>query len=167
MCLLSLLIEGGVVDWTTVYLHETAGASLGWAASGVAGFSIAMAAGRFTGDRVVHRFGPRRVIMGSGVLTAAGIFLAIALPFAVPATAGFVLAGLGMANIVPLLFAAAGRVAGVPSSVGVAMAATMGYGAFLMGPPLIGFLAGAASLRVALLVLVAGALGIAFGGRYR
>lgn len=167
LCLLSLLIEGGVVDWTTVYLHETAGASLGWAASGIAGFSVAMALGRFTGDRVVHRFGAPRVMVGSGLLTAAGLGLAVAVPLPAPASAGFLLAGLGMANIVPLLFAAAGRVPGVPASVGVAMAATMGYGAFLMGPPLIGFVAGAVSLRVALLLLVVSGLGIALGGRWR
>lgn len=167
LCLLSLMIEGGVADWTTVYLHETAGATLGWAASGIAGFSIAMAIGRFSGDRVVDRFGAAPVLLGSGLLTAAGIGIAVAFPLPAPATLGFVLTGFGMANIVPLMFAAAGRVPGVSPAVGVAMAATMGYGAFLMGPPLIGFLAGAVSLRVALLVLVASALGIAIGGWVR
>lgn len=167
MCLFSLLIEGGIGDWTTVYLHEVAGASLDWAAAGFAGFSIAMALGRFTGDPVVRGLGPRPVVIGSGLLTAAGIGLAVALPTPAWASAGFLLAGLGMANIVPLLFAAAGRVPGVPSSVGLAMVATMGYGAFLMGPPLIGFIAGAVSLRLALLVLVACGLAIAVGGLWR
>jgi fucose permease len=167
MCLLSLVIEGGIIDWTTVYLHETAGASLAWAALGIAGFTTAMAVGRFTGDWVVHRFGGRTVMTASGLLTAAGIGLAVAVPLPVPASIGFLLAGVGMSNTVPLLFAAAGRVPGVPAAMGVAMAGTMGYGAFLMGPPLIGFVAGAASLRVALLLLVAASLGIALGGRWR
>jgi fucose permease len=164
LCLLSLLIEGGIVDWTTVYLHENAGASLGWAASGISGFSVAMAMGRFTGDRVVHRYGGAWVMVGSGLLATLGLGLAVALPRPLPATIGFILTGFGMANIVPLLFAAAGRVPGVPPAVGVAMAATIGYGAFLMGPPLIGFLAGAIGLRFALIVLVASAMGIALGG---
>jgi MFS family permease len=167
MCLLSLMIEGGIGDWTTVYLHEVAGASLDWAAAGIAGFSTAMAFGRFTGDWVVRQLGSRPVMIGSGLLTAAGIGLAVALPAPGPASAGFLLAGLGMANIVPLLFAASARVPGVPPSAGLAMVATMGYGAFLMGPPLIGFLAGAVSLRIALLVLVACALVIAVGGLWR
>jgi MFS family permease len=138
-----------------------------WAGSGISGFSVAMATGRFTGDRVVRRFGGAWVMIASGTLATLGLGLAVALPYPLPATIGFILAGFGMANIVPLLFAAAGRVPGVPPAVGVAMAATIGYGAFLMGPPLIGFLAGAVGLRFALLVLVASAMGIALGGVFQ
>jgi fucose permease len=164
LCLLSLLIEGGIVDWTTVYLHESTGASISWSAAGISGFSVAMAIGRFLGDPVVRRCGNGPVMTASGVLAAIGLGMAVAFPTPVAATAGFVLTGFGMANIVPLLFAAAGRVPGVKPAVGVAMAATIGYGAFLMGPPLIGFLAGAVGLRFALIVLVASAVGIAIGG---
>lgn len=146
-------------------MRDVSRASLGISAAGFAGFSISMALGRFTGDAVVRRFGGAVVMVVSGCLGAAGIGLALALPYPVTAALGFLVAGMGMANVVPLLFSAAGRVPGVPPAAGVAMAATMGYGAFLTGPPLIGFLAGLLGLRLAMLVPLLCALVIAAGAR--
>ncbi len=165
LCLLAFLFEGAVFDWTAVYMHDVAGASLGFASAGFGGFSLSMAATRFAGDGFTRRFGPARVLAGGGLLAAGGIALACAVPDPLAVTAGLTLAGLGQANIVPLLFSAAGRVPGVPPAAGIAMAATMGYGAFLLGPPAIGFLADAIGLRTALLVLVVSGLTIAAGGR--
>jgi fucose permease len=152
LCLMAFLIEGAIVDWSGVYMRDVSHASLGLSAAGFAGFSISMALGRFNGDAVVRRFGSEAVMRGSGCLAAAGLGLALALPHPVTATLGFLVTGMGMANVVPLLFSAAGRVPGVPPAAGVAMAATMGYGAFLTGPPLIGFLAGVTGLQLAMLV---------------
>ena len=161
LCLLSFLIEGAVFDWTAVYMHEVAGAPLGFASAGFGGFSLSMAATRFGGDGFVRRFGRLRVLTFGAVLVAAGVGLACAVPRPIVVTAGLTLAGLGQANLVPLLFSAAGRVPGVAAGAGVAMAATMGYGAFLLGPPAIGFIADFAGLRIALLLLVGCALAIA------
>jgi hypothetical protein len=165
LCLMAFLIEGAVVDWSGVYLRDMSHSSLGISAAGFAGFSVSMALDRFTGDAVVRRFGGAMVMMVSGCLAAAGIGLALALPYPVSATLGFLVAGMGMANVVPLLFSAAGRVPGIPPAAGVAMAATMGYGAFLTGPPLIGFLAGMLGLQLAMLVPLLCAVAIAAGAR--
>jgi MFS family permease len=165
LCLLAFLFEGAALDWTAVYMHEIAGASLGVAASGYAGFSLSMAVMRFVGDGFVRRFGPVRVLAAGAGLAASGIALACAWPSPLPVAAGLTLAGFGQANIVPLLFSAAGRVPGVAAGAGVAMAATMGYGAFLLGPPAIGFLADWVGLRAALLLLVASGLTIACAAR--
>jgi MFS family permease len=165
LCLLALLFEGAVFDWTAVYMHDVAGAPLGFASAAFAGFSLTMAAMRLAGDSVVRRFGPVRVLTGGAALSASGIALACAIPHPAAVTVGLTLTGVGQANIVPLLFSAAGRVPGVAPGAGIAMAATMGYGAFLLGPPMIGFVADAVGLRTALLILVAAALGIAAGGR--
>ena len=165
LCLMAFLIEGAIVDWSGVYMRDVAQASLGVSAAGFAGFSIAMALGRFTGDAVVRRFGRVAVMMASGCLAAAGLGLALALPYPAAATLGFLVTGMGMANVVPLLFSAAGRVPGLPPAAGVAMAATMGYGAFLTGPPLIGFLAGVIGLRLAMLVPLLCAVAIAASAR--
>ena len=165
LCLLALLFEGSVFDWTAVYMHDVAGAPLDLAAAGFAGFSLSMAAMRFAGDAFTRRFGPVRVLAGGAGLAAAGIGLAVAVPHPIAVTAGLTLAGFGQANVVPLLFSAAGRVPHVSPGAGVAMAATLGYGAFLLGPPLIGFLADAIGLRVALLVLVLAALAVAVFGQ--
>jgi MFS family permease len=165
LCLLAFLFEGAALDWTAVYMHDVAGASMDVAASGYAGFSLSMAVTRFVGDRFVRRFGPVRVLGAGAGLAASGIALACALPRPWAVALGLTLAGFGQANIVPLLFSAAGRVPGVAAGAGVAMAATMGYGAFLLGPPLIGFLADWVGLRTALLVLVASGLAIACSAR--
>ncbi len=165
LCLLAFLIEGAVFDWTAVYMHEVAGASLGFASAGFGGFSLTMAATRFIGDGFARRWGRLRVVSVGALLVAFGIAFACAAPLPLAVTAGLTLAGLGQANIVPLLFSAAGRVPGVAPGAGVAMVATMGYGAFLLGPPAIGFLADATGLRVALLVPVACGLAIAGGAR--
>ncbi len=165
LCLLAFLFEGGVFDWTAVYLHEVGGASLGASSAGFAGFSLSMAVTRFAGDAFVRRFGPRRVLAGGAGLAAFGIALACAVPDLLVATAGLTLAGFGEANVVPVLFSAAGRVPGVTPGGGIAMAATMGYGAFVLGPPAIGFLADGVGLRLALLVLLGCALAIAVCGR--
>ncbi len=111
LCLLAFLFEGAVFDWTAVYMHEVGGASLGFSSAGFAGFSLSMAATRFTGDAVVRRFGRGRVLAGGAGLAAFGIALACAVPDPIVVTAGLVIAGFGQANIVPLLFSAAGRVA--------------------------------------------------------
>ena len=161
LCLLAFLLEGAVFDWTAVYMHEVGGASLGAASAGFAGFSLSMAATRFAGDAFVRRLGATRVLAGGAALAGAGIALACAVPSPLVVTAGLTLAGFGQANVVPLLFSAAGRVPGVDAGAGIAMAATMGYGAFVLGPSAIGFLADAVGLRLALLVLVGCALAIA------
>ena len=161
LCLLAFLLEGAVFDWTAVYMHEVAGASIGTASSGFGGFSLSMAAGRFAGDAFIRGIGPKRVVAYGAGLAAGGIALACAIPDPTIVTVGLTLAGLGQANIVPVLFSAAGRLPGIPSGAGVAMAATMGYGAFVVGPPAIGLLADAIGLRLALLVLVGCALAIA------
>lgn len=161
LCLLAFLLEGAVFDWTAVYMHEVGGASLGAASAGLAGFSLSMATTRFAGDAFVRRLGPTRVLGGGATLAGAGIAVACAVPSPLVVTAGLTLAGFGQANVVPLLFSAAGRVPGVDAGAGIAMAATMGYGAFVLGPSAIGFLADAVGLRLALLVLVGCALAIA------
>ena len=165
LCLLAFLIEGAVVDWTAVYMHEVGGASLGFAAAGFGGFSLSMAVTRFAGDAITRRIGPAGVLAWGASLTAAGIALACAVPHPIVVTIGLTVAGLGQANVVPVLFSAAGRVPGVAPGVGVSMVATMGYGAFLLGPPAIGFLADGIGLRVALLLLVACSLVIAIFAR--
>jgi MFS family permease len=165
LCLLAFLLEGAVFDWTAVYMHEVGGASLGLASAGFAGFSLSMAVVRFAGDTITRRIGPVSVLVMGGSLCAAGIALACAVPKPIVVTIGLTVAGIGQANIVPVLFSAAGRVPGVAAGNGIAMAATMGYGAFLLGPSAIGVLADAIGLRLALLLLVGCALGIVAGAR--
>jgi MFS family permease len=149
-----------VADWSGVFLATVAGASAADAAAGYAAFSIAMVVGRLLGDRFVRNLGRVQALRLGAGLTAFGI--AVALVFGqVGGIIGFALVGLGMANAIPVLFTAAGRVKATAPSVGMAMAATLGYSGFLAGPPIIGFIAEAVGLRLALTILFLAAMIVA------
>ncbi|OLL32388.1 MFS transporter [Burkholderia sp. SRS-W-2-2016] len=153
LAFLCMLVEGAIADWSAVYLRSTLNQQASVAAIGYSAFAFSMAACRFAGDASVRRFGSSRVVALGGVLALAGLALVLSLPTVLTACIGFALVGLGLANIVPVIFSAAGRTSATPA-VGVSMAATAGYAGFLIGPPLIGFGAGLLGLRVALCVLV-------------
>jgi fucose permease len=148
LALCGLVIEGAMADWSAVYLADAHGASLDVAASGYAVFSLAMAAGRFAGDRLIDRFGVVHLLRACAVLATAGLLLTVIASQA-GALLGFAAIGFGMANIIPLLFTAAGRVPGVPPGRALAAVASAGYFGFLVGPPLIGLVAEALSLPAA------------------
>ena len=150
LAFLALVAEGAVADWSAVYLYESLGTEAGMAAAGFAAFSLTMAIGRFTGDALVRRFSGVGLLRASATLASLGLALALLAGHPALAVAGFACVGLGMSNIVPILFRAAGRVPGVPSGIGIAAVATAGYFGFLAGPPAIGLAAEAVTLPVAL-----------------
>ncbi|AIF48589.1 MFS transporter [Dyella japonica A8] len=160
LCFVSFLAEGAMLDWSAVFLRDFRGVAPASAGFGYAFFSVAMALGRLTGDRIVGRFGPAWAVRIGAMLAAAGFMLVAGVSGAVTSLAGFVLIGLGASNIVPVMFSAAGRLPGTPPAIAIATATTLGYAGLLSGPALIGFVAHASSLPVAfagvagLLVLV-------------
>ncbi|MFJ9697560.1 MFS transporter [Kitasatospora sp. NPDC101183] len=139
--------EGAIADWTTLHLTDDVHASAGTAAVGYAAYAFAMTTGRVGGTWLSIRLGQNRVMLFGGVLAAAGMVIAALAPAVPLAIGGFVLVGLGLANLFPLAIAQAG-VAGGPQ--GVALASTLGYGGMLIGPVVIGFLADAVGLPLAL-----------------
>ncbi|HEX2437555.1 MAG TPA: MFS transporter [Methylomirabilota bacterium] len=163
LALLGLLAEGAMGDWSAVYLRDTLGASPATAAVGFAAFSLAMAAGRLSGDTLVARVGSRRLLRFSGGIAAVGLAAALGLAMPVAGVVGFALVGIGIANVIPVLFSAAARIPGVDAGRGLSAAATIGYLGFLSGPPLIGVVAEAAGLGLAL-GLVALACAVVAGG---
>jgi fucose permease len=146
----SMMAEGSVADWSAVLMHGSLGADAATAAFAFAAFSLVMTAGRFAGDRLVERFGPVRVTRWGAVLSVAGFLLAIGVATPVSGIVGFALVGGGLAGMVPLIYRAAAHLPGIPAGTGIAAATTLGYSGFLVGPPLIGFLAGQIGLRAAL-----------------
>jgi MFS family permease len=150
LALLGLLAEGAMADWSAVYLRDTLGASPAVAAVGFAAFSLAMTAGRFAGDALVERRGPRSVLRVSSAIAAAGLAAALLAAHPAAGILGCAVVGLGIANVIPVLFSAAARVPGVEPGRGLAAVATTGYLGFLAGPPLIGVVAEAAGLGIGL-----------------
>jgi MFS family permease len=153
LAFLCMLVEGAIADWSAVYLRSALNQEASVAAIGYSAFAFSMAACRIVGDVSVRRFGSSKVVALGGLTAVAGLALVLSLPTVLTACVGFAMVGIGLANIVPVIFSAAGRSTVTPA-IGVSMAATAGYAGFLVGPPLIGLGAGLLGLRVALCVLV-------------
>jgi fucose permease len=154
MAALGLVGEGAMYDWSVLYLRQELAAPAAIASLGYASFSGAMAAGRFGGDWVRARVAPATLLRASGVLAAVGMALALAVPNPYVALFGFALVGLGFANVVPILFSAAGQQPGIAPAHGIAAVSSVGYFGLMAGPPLIGFIAEARSLTVGLVVVI-------------
>ncbi len=166
MALLSMVPEGAVLDWAALYMKQELGSDVFRAGLAFAFFSGAMAMMRFAGDAVRNRFGAVLTLRASGLLAAVGLFLASLAPNEAFAIAGFFVAGLGVANMVPIMFSAAGNFPGLPSSVAISTVTMLGYAGILVAPASIGLVAGHIGFRWTyaalslLLVLV-----VALGGR--
>jgi MFS family permease len=165
LALLCFAVEGALVDWSALLMEERTGATPASAALGFSAFSIAMAACRFAGDRLIVRFGALRIMVVGGLAMFAGLALAVASTHFVLSAVGFALVGLGAANVVPLLFGAAARIPGMSAGNGVAAVATLGYGGLLLAPPVLGWVAMHSSIMVALGGLSLSGLVIALSAR--
>lgn len=165
LALLCFAVEGALVDWSALLMQERTGATPPSAALGFSAFSIAMAACRFAGDRLIVRFGALRIMVIGGLAMFAGLALAVASTHFVLSAVGFALVGLGAANVVPLLIGAAGRIPGMSAGNGVAAVATLGYGGLLLAPPVLGWVAMHSSIMVALGGLSLSGLVIALSAR--
>jgi len=165
-----VVVEDAGSSWSTLYLRTDLGAAPALAGFGYVALSVAMTVGRLTGDRVVDRFGQRRVVRAGGALGALGMGAALAFP-SIPLTlVGFALAGLGVATLIPAVFQAADDVPGLPHGLGLAVSNWLLRLGLFASPLLVGLVADAAGLRVALLVVVLagfGAVGLGRGLRGR
>jgi MFS family permease len=160
-----LLGEGAIGDWSSVYLARSLGADVQMAALAFAAFSVMMALGRFSGDRIVARFGEAVVVSGGGVLAALGLGGTLLIGQPVVAIGGLAMVGAGLSCVFPVTLSAATRVPGVTPGTAIAGVCTIGYGAFLLGPPAIGGFAELTSLPMALGLVVALSVLIAALGR--
>ncbi|MCO6060447.1 MFS transporter [Pseudomonas sp. MOB-449] len=162
LCFIAFLMEGAMLDWSAVFLSTVREVELSQAGVGYAVFSVTMALGRLSGDRIVNRLGARTVLIGGGLLSIAGMLLAVMLEHWLFALLGFVLVGAGIANMVPVFLSLAGRQQRMPVGLAIASMSGIGYLGVLLGPALIGFVAEAISLSVAF-VGVAGLLLVVVG----
>lgn len=159
--------EAAATDWAAVYLTDVAHASPAVGAAAFGSFAATMALARLVGDRLVNRFGPVRTVRLGGAAATVGAVLVAAARSPVPAIAGFVLLGIGVAVAVPLAFAAAGK-AGPRPAHQIAGVATIVYGAGLAAPATVGGVAQVTSLSVSfLLVAVLAAVIIVGAGALR
>lgn len=154
VCSVSFLVEGAMLDWVAVLLHEYRQVDAAYAGFGFALFSVTMTVGRLTGDRVIARLGHVRVATLGPALAAVGMLLISLVPHWTGVALGCILVGIGCANLVPVMFSLAGRQTLMPEHIALPAVATLGYAGLLVGPAAIGFVADATSLVSALLMLV-------------
>ncbi len=145
--------EGAMSDWSTNYMKHIVGSAKDFHAFGLIGFAAMMTFGRLFGDKGRAWYGDRSMMLGGAVLSMIGIVLILSLIHPVLVIVGFGLVGLGLANIVPIVFSLAGSFPDIKPGMGIAMSTTIGYAGFMFGPPAIGFLADQYDLRLALVLI--------------
>ncbi|WP_179415466.1 MFS transporter [Mucilaginibacter sp. E4BP6] len=145
MC--SMICEGAMFDWSVIYFKKVVLAPTALVGIGFTAFMCTMAGGRFIADWFAHRYGLKRILQTSGSLTVTGLLIAVIFPYFYTAIAGFLLVGAGVSSVVPMVYSAAGRSKTMAPGVALAAVSTIGFIGFLFGPPIIGFIAGLATLR--------------------
>ncbi|HEV2450432.1 MAG TPA: MFS transporter [Streptosporangiaceae bacterium] len=150
VALCSMVGEGAAGDWGAIYLRHNLGTSIGFASSGFAAYSLAMAAGRLLGDRLVARWGELYMITRSAAVAGTGFAIAVLIGDPVAAICGFTVLGLGLAAVIPVTFSAAGRLGGNVAGPAITVVSSIAVVGSLAGPPVIGFAAEVVGLPAAL-----------------
>ncbi|MFT3800114.1 MAG: MFS transporter [Burkholderiaceae bacterium] len=164
-CLVSFLAEGAMLDWSAVLLVEDKGMAPRHAGAGFALFSVAMTAVRLGGDALIRRWGLVRNVVAGAIAAGVGLLLTAFAPGPASAALGCAIVGAGAANVVPALFSLAGQQTAMPASVAIPAVTTLGYAGILAGPALIGFVAHASSLPLALAGVAIALSGVALLAR--
>lgn len=162
---IAFMLEGAVLDWGALLIIERKIATAENAGIGFILFSVAMVIARLSGDRIVAALGELRVLSLGSLAIITGISTLLLSPLPAVAIAGFFLIGLGAANIVPVLFSAAGRQKTMPAGLAIAAVTTVGYAGILLGPMAIGFVANQTSLSTAFWLLAVLIVVVPLGAR--
>ncbi|NTG75502.1 MFS transporter [Agrobacterium rhizogenes] len=169
MALFSMMPEGAVLDWSALYLSQEKAASVTLSGFGFAAFSLTMAAMRFAGDFVRDQLGAVKTLRVCTVFAIVGMVIAALAPNAELAIVGFALCGIGISNMVPIAFSAAGNIPGLQPGISISVVTTLGYSGMLVAPSAIGFAAehvGFSPVLLALPVLLLVVLALSTLARY-
>lgn len=148
-----MMTEGAMADWSAIFIADLEGASPALAAYGFAAFSLSMAFCRFTGDWILAKFNESAVLNTGILLSGLGMGFSVISDTPTGAIISFALIGLGLANVIPVLFKRASNIKAISPGTGIATVTTLGYAGFLCGPPLIGFMSDYTSLRITFALL--------------
>ncbi len=156
----SMASEGAMFDWSGLYFKDVVNAPASLVILGYTSFMIMMAAGRFLADFLISKIGRKRLLQFSGLMISGGLFTAVFFPYLIASTLAFMMVGLGVSSIVPTVYSTAGKQSKVPPGIALATVASVSFLGFLMGPPLIGYIAEALSLRYSFAVIGLFGIGI-------
>ena len=154
ICLCSTLCEGAMADWSALYYQSVLEDATVKSTTGFTAYAFTMSIGRFTGDKLIHWMGYRKVLMMDALLIAVGMGIALASSLPILVIIGFALVGYGVSTVIPIAYMVAGRSKTMRPSVALAAVSTVGFTGFLIGPPVIGFIAHEIGLRSALALVI-------------
>lgn len=157
-----MFCEGTVYDWSGVYFSTVVKPDAAFIRAGYIAGMGAMTLGRFLADGFVTKHGPSKVLKVCGILIVSGLLLASALPYLISATLGFLLVGFGISSSVPICYSVAGKLGTIKASIAITIVSSISFFGFLIGPPVIGWLAELSNLRIALAIAAGFGLFIAF-----
>lgn len=143
-----MVCEGAMADWSGIYFQKVVETPARFTTMGYVAFTATMALGRFAGDWLVTKSGVKRMLQISGSIITTGLLIAVIFPDLISATTGFLLVGFGVSSVVPIVYGLAGKSTTMSASTALAAVSTIGFLGFLIGPPLIGFIAQIAGLRL-------------------
>jgi len=149
----SMICSGAMFDWSGVYFKKEVTNNAAYIGVGYTAFMISQTGTRFITDWLTDRIALQKVIVGCGIFTFVGLLVSVFFPYLIPSTVGMLLVGIGVAPVVPLVFSAAGRSKTLPPAAAIAAVASIGFIGQLIGPPMIGFVAGLTSLKISFFIL--------------
>lgn len=158
---LSMMCEGAMFDWSGIYFKKVIQAEGAWIGAGYVAFMTTMAGTRFIADKFKEKFGLIIVMRVSGLLIFSGLMISVLFPNVMSAMLGFFMVGSGVSALVPMVFSEAGRSTKIAPSAAIAAVSTIGFLGFLIGPPVIGWIAGLSSLRISFALIAFIGLSIA------
>jgi len=148
-------------DWSGVYFKQVVKTEGFLVSYGYVAFMATMATGRFAGGKLAEKFSRKRMVQVSGVLIFTGMMFAVLFPYIITATIGFLIVGFGVSTIIPLLYSTVGKAElKVSKAMAIATVSSIGFLGFLMGPPLIGYIAQLAGLQYSFMTIAFLGLGI-------
>lgn len=149
----SMICSGAMFDWSGVYFKKEVTNNAAYIGIGYTAFMISQTGTRFVTDWLTDRIALQKVIVGCGIFTSIGLLIAVFFPYLISSTFGMLLVGIGVAPVVPLVFSAAGKSKTLPPAAAIAAVASIGFIGQLIGPPMIGFIAGITSLKISFFIL--------------
>jgi MFS family permease len=153
ICFCVAMSEGAMADWSSLYYRQVVQAINKVSTVGYTAFALCMALGRFFGDRLLQAFGYSTVLKMNGILVFIGMSLALAMHSAVGVIVGFALVGFGVSSVIPIVYMLSAKSKSMAPSAAIAAVSGIGFTGFLIGPPIIGFIAKETGLRMALSIV--------------
>lgn len=154
ICFCCTLCEGAMADWSSLYYIQAVTNGEGINTIGYSAFAFTMACGRLIGDNLIDRYGSKKILFADSLLISLGIIIALTFTLPITVIAGFALVGFGVSTIIPIVYTIAAKNGKMSPGSSLAAVSSIGFTGFLVGPPVIGFIAHGIGLRLALSILI-------------